>query len=926
MATQTTFLPSVARPINFDVIRCTSADPSYPAQNLHTSSIQQKGWVCERFSDYPQRLILELKHSTYKVEKLDLIAHQHLVPRQVDIYIGGVPQVDGEENNNNNTTDVDYIKWTLLGHINFASPEGRGSAARELKGVFLEANCRFIRLDLQRPHISKNNLFGQISLCNVVPYGTKLKKNKTDSLSKQYQESIEQERIERRQRIAGVGLPEDSDTNGAGTGTDLDPISRQIAQDLALLKEDAINYEDYHSARDLKNAEQQVRAAGRNIVRLLIEKNVAIQSEDFDRAAQVKAEISRLKHFVAQLPLSLGIYKKLLEEREAIKKRENRKRKQEYQRRYKWNDKQGLESLGEFTGVEENNERGEQAATTIQRYYQQKRQHSRGNNDETDREETTTTPPPSQQQRSGRRVQFVPAVLPPTDAIESALLMSPEFDSPNGEEEAGAGERERDMDLFESVNLDQKESLFQSERQQFRTQQQHLPNLNGQQQQPLLVQQPGIEMLSEETNKSFVSPTPPTAGTSKQRPMSANRSLRPSTLRDQGYDDDDNNNNNNNNNNNPMNDQEELDLRMIRRVPNQIKQIPKTTVPNVPLNVQVTPGYESATVNWEEPNYDGGSEIIVYQIQQLDEDDIITTDSNNVFEYTIEELEEGIQYMFKVCALNEHGPSEWSPIVGPVEILTQFNTGIRPTSREITGTGSKANLIENHYPLNRKRSVRTDKNNYPLNVATPNEDGGGSGTSQRPISRQLPKEPKEPTIETDLDSNRKRRVPDPWDGIDNTRNIESPEPLNPAANNSTDYLSIKDIFGAYVLRSLLSENWKLRYTALRKAIFEVESMPEKKEFSGKVLEAVCKIVEMTSHEKVVIINMTTFRLFALVITLSDGGSTGGTPDTTRAPMASQNGIKFDKKLCRARIKTYARAQMNRLGDSNERYAPLWLWF
>ena len=210
--TQTTsFLPSVARPINFDVIRCTSADPSYPAQNLHTSSIQQKGWVCERFSDYPQRLILELKHSAYKVEKLDLIAHQHLVPRQVDIYIGGAPH-----DQTGVDSDVDYIKWTLLGHITFASPEGRGSAARELKGVFLEANCRFIRLDLQRPHISKNNLFGQISLCNVVPYGTKLKQNKTDSLSKQYQESIEQERVEKRQRIAGGGLPEDSDNNGDG--------------------------------------------------------------------------------------------------------------------------------------------------------------------------------------------------------------------------------------------------------------------------------------------------------------------------------------------------------------------------------------------------------------------------------------------------------------------------------------------------------------------------------------------------------------------------------------------------------------------------------------------------------------------------------------------------------------------------------------
>ena len=437
--TTTEFTPSIARAVNFDVIRCTSCDPIYPATNLHHRSTQQKGWVCERFSEYPQKLIIELKNITH-IEKLDLIAHEMLIPRQVDIYINN-PSSSTKDSINN---DVDTIVWKRLGHINFASPDSRECAARELKGVFLDVDCKFLRLDLQRPHISRNNLFGQVSLCNIVPYGFKLKKSKTleNSLAKQYQNSQQNKKDQKNNKNNDNNEINATEIEG---NTDLDPISRKICNDLVLLKEDAISHEDYHSARDLKKAEQQVRSAGANIVRLLIEKNISISSEDFDRASQIKEEINRLKRFVNQLPQSLGCYKKLLEEREAANERETNKRKHEYERRYKWNDKKGEESLSEFTGVAENMERGNLAASTIQKHYKNKILDQRiikpvveiKENDVDDFEK-------------GKRVnKFESEPQWNTTVVD-------EFDSPSRSNNTNGN----NIDLFESVNLDKQQDLF----------------------------------------------------------------------------------------------------------------------------------------------------------------------------------------------------------------------------------------------------------------------------------------------------------------------------------------------------------------------------------------------------------------------------------------------------------------------------------
>jgi len=179
--------------------------------------------------------------------------------------------------------------------------------------------------------------------------------------------------------------------------------------------------------------------------------------------------------------------------------------------------------------------------------------------------------------------------------------------------------------------------------------------------------------------------------------------------------------------------------------------------------------------------------------------------------------------------------------------------------------------------------------------------------------------------------------------------------LDPVINNSKEFVGIKNIFGQYVLRSLLSKNWKLRHAGVRKIIHEVEQMPKKNEFSGKVLECVCKIIEISSKEKVVVINVSVFRLFELILQISEStkeeekmsrqkeeeekkekgeneknekkdnkkifdvsDSDDEEKKETKNNKRTSSRLKFNRDICRARIKTYARAQIIRLGDSNER--------
>ena len=72
----------------------------------------------------------------------------------------------------------------------------------------------------------------------------------------------------------------------------------------------------------------------------------------------------------------------------------------------------------------------------------------------------------------------------------------------------------------------------------------------------------------------------------------------------------------------------------------------------------------SVGLAWEEPNDDGGTEIIKYNIEQREASrrSYQSTGDTESLEYTVDKLTDGMQYIFQVTAENECGIGE------PVEL------------------------------------------------------------------------------------------------------------------------------------------------------------------------------------------------------------------------------------------------------------------
>lgn len=106
--------------------------------------------------------------------------------------------------------------------------------------------------------------------------------------------------------------------------------------------------------------------------------------------------------------------------------------------------------------------------------------------------------------------------------------------------------------------------------------------------------------------------------------------------------------------------------------PVKVSEIPlppgKITLSDVTAN--------SARLNWEKPDHDGGSKITSYIVEmQTKEEEIWTTCSESrALEVTVTGLTRGKEYFFRVCAVNEKGRSEPKSLVAPV-IVKDNSTG-----------------------------------------------------------------------------------------------------------------------------------------------------------------------------------------------------------------------------------------------------------
>lgn len=253
--------------LKFRIVDFSGEDPEYPATELLSQSPQSRGWQSPRFCDWPQYITIQFM-SPVLLKQIQFLSHQCKIASKIELYTA-LPDLKSALPNLE-------LKFKKLGYLSLDPNERSGFQSRELKTVYVEAPCLYLKVVFQKCHINKYNLFNQVGVIAVGLFGEPLNNNKENKSepSKGKYEKLEYE-----------------------TQFDNDTLSR--LKDLEDAKALAVKNEQFDEAKRLKEAIERLKHIGAQLAHLEERKAVAIQNEDYDSAKIIKQEIERLREAVA---------------------------------------------------------------------------------------------------------------------------------------------------------------------------------------------------------------------------------------------------------------------------------------------------------------------------------------------------------------------------------------------------------------------------------------------------------------------------------------------------------------------------------------------------------------------------------------------------------------------------------------------------
>ena len=254
----TSTFPSVLR---FRIADVSSEAQEGPASNLLTPDPTKNGWQSQHFCSFPQFIIFQFP-SPVHVNSLEFLSHQTMIATRIDIYAAN--PVDGHQSN----FILERLNFKKLGYFLLSPNERSNFQARELKTVYLNTSCSFLKLVLHKAHINAFNTYKQVGIISLTVSGEELAYQSNQHIQSQPQ----------------------SMTKGA-------PINQtnQYLEELEMEKQRAIKVEDYLLAKEIKQKIEYAKSFADKLNKLEQRKQLAIQNEDYDKAAVIRNEILQLK-------------------------------------------------------------------------------------------------------------------------------------------------------------------------------------------------------------------------------------------------------------------------------------------------------------------------------------------------------------------------------------------------------------------------------------------------------------------------------------------------------------------------------------------------------------------------------------------------------------------------------------------------------
>lgn len=263
--------------LNYKLIESSSEEEQHPLRELK-KGLSGQGWQSSRFGQYPQYIYIQFSQPVL-VKKIELVLHETNIPTMIKFY-SYIPKHKDEYISNYKEVKYDYI-----GFIKTDNNERSNFEYRESRKIYINSKSLFLKLELEKNHFNKFNLFNQIGLLKLdffgdyLPYiGGNTNNNKLilkHVVKKNYQNDIDLEKI---------------------CGQKLTELKKQMNYNIQI--------ENYMECKEIKKKIEKLRLYGKRIFDLETEKNIAINNEDFSKAIEIKNLVDKLKINLQNLDIS----------------------------------------------------------------------------------------------------------------------------------------------------------------------------------------------------------------------------------------------------------------------------------------------------------------------------------------------------------------------------------------------------------------------------------------------------------------------------------------------------------------------------------------------------------------------------------------------------------------------------------------------
>lgn len=252
--------------LKFRLIETTSEDFDFPLYELMKGMSESAGWLSSRFCTYPQEILIQFIQPV-RLRQLNILINEKKIPSMIEFYYF-YPQTSDDY-----YTNYKKLLFDKVGYVRMDTNSRTNYKARELRKVFIDLPCLYIKLVIHKNYVNKFNIFNQVGIVGLEFFGLALQPiihNKDFYLKESVKENVVNDE-------------------------DLDDLSLEKLRILKQKQEEAIKVEDYDEAKKIKKVIDRTKMIGKKIREYEDNKKIYINNEDFDNAKIMKLEIERLK-------------------------------------------------------------------------------------------------------------------------------------------------------------------------------------------------------------------------------------------------------------------------------------------------------------------------------------------------------------------------------------------------------------------------------------------------------------------------------------------------------------------------------------------------------------------------------------------------------------------------------------------------------